>query len=173
MVDPWTMRELGAPTFLTGKIPCRTYSWPARICSFSHPRFCICGFNQPWIMSYCCIYFWKSKWTCAVQTSVVQGPTILSFFFLICFHFHYYFIETQLTFVYWSLHPVTLRRSFYFIFLNLFYCCAGSSLSLCGLSQLLQMEATLPCSEQALSWWPLQSTRFWGQTGFSSCRAWA
>lgn len=75
------MQELGAPTFLTGKIPCRTYSWPSRICAVSHIHgSASTDLTNLGSCSTVAFTFEKHKWTCAVQTSVVQGPTILSFF---------------------------------------------------------------------------------------------
>ena len=65
------------------------YSQPSISTVPSHLWFHIHGFNQLWIMWYCSTYLLKKKsaykWTCAVQTHVVQGSTV---YYILCIKVH-------------------------------------------------------------------------------------
>ena len=63
-----------ALTLCPVKNSCIIYSWPSILAVPPYPLFRICHFNQPWLVYYCSIYYWKKsayKGTRAFQTHVV------------------------------------------------------------------------------------------------------
>jgi hypothetical protein len=79
--DPWTTWGLEHWPSKQLKIPVKLIASPSYLWSpQTH------GFNQPWVMWYYSIYYWKIakyKWTCTIQ-SVVQRSAVYIFSFNYC-----------------------------------------------------------------------------------------
>lgn len=78
--DPWTTWGLEHWPSKQLKIPVKLIASPSYLWSpQTH------GFNQPWVMWYYSIYYWKIakyKWTCTIQSVVQRSAVYLNIMFI-------------------------------------------------------------------------------------------
>ena len=75
--DPWMTQGLGDVDLLQGETS--KHNLQSALCVNGSTKY-VNGFNQPRVIQYCSIYYWKTstyKWTSTIQNHVVQGSAVL------------------------------------------------------------------------------------------------